>query len=138
MQLGQQHVTEQAVVAIPLLAAIQRHQQQVRPRQILEHSRGPAQLKHRVAQRPAHALQHRGPGQERPLPPGDPRQELRLYVLAHQPVIPAEGNRRPGQRATLPQVQRRQIQPDRPPLGAPVQFGHIILAQAQVHVLQQR
>jgi len=136
-QLGQQHVAEQVVVAVPLLSPVQRYQQQVRPPQVRQHRRGPALPEHRIAQRPAHALQHRGPGQERPLPPGDPRQELRLYVVTDEPVIAAERDRRPPGRAAFLDVQRRQIQAGRPPLGPPVQIGRLIVAYRHAGVAQQ-
>ena len=138
VQLGQQHVPEQVVVAVPLPPPVQRHQQQVRPLQVRQHRSRPGLPEHRIAQRPAHPLQHRGPGQERPLPAGDPPQELRLHVLAHQPVIPAEGDRRARQRAALPQVQRCQVQPGRPPLGPLMQRRHVLLTQGQASVAQQR
>jgi hypothetical protein len=72
----------------------------------------PGQFQYRLVQRPGHRLQHRGPGQEQPLPLRDPRQELGLHVLADQPVITTEGDRRRPERAALSQVQRRQVQPD--------------------------
>ena len=56
----------------------------------------------------------------------------------HQPVIPAEGNRRARQRTALLQVKSRQVQPGRPPLGPPVQPGHLILTQRQLRMTQQR
>ena len=56
----------------------------------------PGQVQHRLAQRPAHPVQHRGPGQEHPLLAGDPRQQFRLHVVAHKPVVAAEGDRGSG------------------------------------------
>ncbi len=126
------------MVAVPLLPPVQRYQQQVRPGQIRQGRPGPGQVEYGLAQRPGHPLKHRGPGQERPLPAGDPGQELRLHILAHQPVIPAEGDRRARQRAALPQVKSRQVQPGRPALGPPVQPGHLILGQRHLSVAQQR
>ena len=109
-QLGQQHVAEQLVVAVPLPVRVQRHQQQVRPRQIRQGRGGPGRVEHRLAQRPAHPLQHRGPGQEHPLPRGEPRQELRLEVLADQSVVAAERVRCACDRAALLKAERRQVQ----------------------------
>ena len=103
-QLRQQHVAEQVMVAEPLAPLVQRHQQQIGPGQILQRRRGPGPVQHRLAQRPAHPLQHRGPGQEHPLPPGDPGQELRLHILAHQPVATAGGDRRAAGRAAFPEA----------------------------------
>ena len=137
-QLRQEHVTEQVVVAVPLPPLVQRHQQQVGPGQIGQRRRGSGPVQHRLAQRPAHPLQHRGPGQEGPLPRGDPGQELRLHVLADEPVIPGDGDRRGPGRAAFPQAQRREIQPDRPSLGPPVQFRHLIGVQRHLRRAEQR
>jgi hypothetical protein len=125
-------------LSVPLSPPVERHEQQVRPGQLGQDRAGPGQLEHLLAQRPAYLLQHRGLGQEHPLPAGDPGQELRLHVLTHQPVIPAEGNRGPPDRAALPQVQRRQVQPGRPALGPLVQLGYLGIVQRHAGVAQQR
>jgi hypothetical protein len=65
------------------------------------------------------------------------RQDLRLQVLTHQLVAAAERDRRAPQRAALPQVQRREVQPGRPPLGPPIQVRHVIVAERHVGVAQQ-
>ena len=51
VQLRQEHVAEQVMVAVPLPPPVQRHQQQVRPLQIGQDSRGPAapRVPHRTA-----------------------------------------------------------------------------------------
>jgi hypothetical protein len=72
------------------------------------------------------------------VPCRDPGQELRLHVLADQPVIPAERDRRARQRAALPQAQRRQVQPGRPPLGPLMEHRHLIHAQRHASTAQQR
>jgi hypothetical protein len=105
------------MVAVPLAAPVQRHQQQVRPGQIRQRRGRAGLVQHRLAQRPAHLLQHRGPGQEHPVPLGDPLQELRLHVLANQPFRAAERDRRRPYRAAFPQIQRREVKPGRPPFG---------------------
>jgi len=137
-QFRHQHVTEQVVVAVPLSPPIQRHQEQVRPGQIGQRRASPFQVEYRLAQRSAHPLQHRGPGQERPLPLRDARQELLFHVLADQPVVPAERHRGPPDRASFPQVERRQVEPGRPALRPPVQFRHVGIADRDTRVAQQR
>jgi hypothetical protein len=54
-------------------------------------ARRPAQLEHRLAQRPGHALQHRGPGQEYPLP-GEirARNSDSMYWLTRLSSLPKE------------------------------------------------
>ena len=58
VQLGPQQLAEQVVIAVPLAAAVQRNQQQVRPLQALKSSVRPPGVQDRVAQRPGHAVQH--------------------------------------------------------------------------------
>ena len=137
VQFRQQHVPEQVVAAVPVSPPVQRHQQQVRPLQLRQGRHRTARAEHRIAQRAAQAPQHRGPGQERAVPAGDPRQELRLQVLAHQPVVAAERHRRIRKGPALLEVERRQVQPGRPPLGPPVQLRHLILTQAEIRIAQQ-
>ena len=52
LQLGQQQLPEQLVVAVPPVAAVHRHQELVRGGQRLQHLLGPADLEDRVAQGP--------------------------------------------------------------------------------------
>ena len=125
------------MVAVPLPPPVQRHQQHVRPGQLGQGGGGSGQVQRRLAQRSGHPVQDCGPGQELPLLAGDPRQQLRLHVLAHEPVGAAEGDRRVRQRAAFPQGQRRQVQPGRPPLGALVQGGQVFLAQRHLRGAQQ-
>ena len=72
------------------------------------------------------------------MPLRDLGQELGLDVLADQPVITAERARGCPERAALPQVQRRQVQPGRPPLGPAMQLRHLTGAQRQARIAQQR
>ena len=136
-QLGPEHVAEQVMVAVPLPAVIQRHQQQVRPGQLGQRCGGSGKVQRGFAQRAGHAVEHRGPGQELPLTGGDQRQQLRFDILAHELVIATERGRRARQRAALPHRQRRQVQPGRPPLGTPVQAGQVIVADLHLRVAQQ-
>ena len=126
------------MVAEPEAAPVQRHQQQVRPHQLGQLGRGAGLIEHRFAQRPAHPVEHRGPGQELPVPRRDPPEELRLHVLAHQPVIPAERVLRALDRAAFPQVERGQVQPGGPPFCPLVQRGHVVVAERDVSRAQQR
>jgi len=126
------------MVAVPLAAPVQRHQQQIRPGQTRQDRGRPGLVQHRLAQRPAHPLQHRGPGQEHPLLRRDPRQKLGLQVRADQLVLAGERRHRVGQRTPVPQRQRRQVQPGRPSLGPLVQLSHLLRAQADPRPTQQR
>ena len=55
--LREQHVAEQVVVAVPLSAPVQRHQQQVRPGQESASAAADPGGQHRLAQRPGHPFQ---------------------------------------------------------------------------------
>ena len=72
------------------------------------------------------------------MPRRDPPEELRLHVLAHQPVIPAERVLRALDRAAFPQVERGQVQPGGPPFCPLVQRGHVVVAERDVSRVQQR
>ena len=53
-------------------------------------------------------------------------------------VVPAEGDRGPLDQASLPEVERRQVQPGRPALGSPVQFRYVIGGERDACSAQQR
>jgi hypothetical protein len=96
-QPGQQHVTEQMVVAVPLPPPVQRHQQQVRPRQAVQHVGGAVLFEHRFTQRPEPGTELTGeasrPGRSRC--PGPAGCGARLLVAgrfrAGDPVQHGEG-----------------------------------------------
>ena len=60
-----QQLPEQAVVAVPLAAAVKRDHEQVPGFQLLEDSPGSLPIQDRVAEWPGHPVQHRGAGEER-------------------------------------------------------------------------
>ena len=63
-ELDPQHVGEQVVIAVLLTRGVQRHDEQVRPGELLEHRPGTRSFEHRIAARPVEVLQHGRPGQE--------------------------------------------------------------------------
>jgi hypothetical protein len=71
-QFGQEHVAEQVMVAVPVAAPVQRHQQQVGAGQLGQGRGGAGHLQDGFAQRPGHPFQDGGPGQEHPVPRRDP------------------------------------------------------------------
>ena len=64
LQAGAQQVGEQVVVAPPATDLIERHQEQAGPFRLLQPRLAAGAAGHRVAQRAAKALQHRGLHQE--------------------------------------------------------------------------
>ena len=53
-------------------------------------------------------------------------------------VVPAEGDRGPPDRASFSEAERRQVEPGRPSLGPAMQFRHVVIAERQASVAQQR
>jgi hypothetical protein len=60
-ELGLEHFTEQVVVAVPLLSPVKGDKQEVRPGQGRQPLGRAGDVQDLIAQRPAHALQHRRP-----------------------------------------------------------------------------
>ena len=137
LQLGPEQLPEQVVVAVPAVVPVQRHQQEVRPLQRLQHPARPAGVQDGVAQRPAQAVQYRRAGEERHQLRGEPGQQLLAEVVGHEAVVAGEGEPGVGLGAARLQGQRRQVQPDRPPLGAADQLGHLRPGRGDPGPLQQ-
>ena len=137
LELGPQQLAEQAVVAVPGTAAVQRDHQQVRVLQRLQDPARPLGVEDRVAQRPRHPLQHRGAGQEDHLLRRELGQQLRAQVVGDEPVVPGErGPAVPAGAAGLA-GQRGQVQPHRPPFGLIDQLRHVRVGQPDTGRLQQ-
>ena len=65
VQFVAQPFGEQRVIPVPVAPAIQGHQEQLDPLQLLQQRLRPARSGHRVTQRPGEALENRRPHQER-------------------------------------------------------------------------
>ncbi len=63
-ELGAQEVSKASVVAVPRALCVEPDDEQVRVGERLEPGRRANRLEHGVAERPAHPLEHRGPGEE--------------------------------------------------------------------------
>ena len=93
-----QEVSELVVVPVPLAPPIERDDEQVRPRDRLELARRSGGLEHRVAQRPAHPVEDRGPRQEADVARAQPREVLEVEVVGHESVVAANAAQRPALR----------------------------------------
>ena len=90
-QLGAQQIAEQVVVPVPLAVAVERHEEQVRALERVEHrSADRCDAEHGVAERPAHPVEHRRPSEERDVGCREVRQELGTEVVGEQPVVAGE------------------------------------------------
>ena len=63
-QLVLQQLAEEVVVAVPLAAVVERHEEEVGALQLGQHARRAGRAGHRVAQGTREPAQHRGPQQE--------------------------------------------------------------------------
>ena len=105
------------MVAVPLTAPVERDHQQVSGFHLFKDSRGSLFPQDRVAQWPAHPVQHRGAGEERRFGAGDPVQELRAQVITHIDVVTGKGEADVAVPAAGLDGQRGDIQPRWPAFG---------------------
>ena len=125
LQLGHQQIPEQVVVAIPLPATVEWHDEQVSALESLQERARSLRVERRVAQRTAHAVEDRGAGQERHVRARNPTEELGAQVVAHEPVISAERHADvTGARSRL-RGQRGKVQADRPTLRPADELAHV-------------
>ena len=129
LQAGAEQIGEQMVVAPPAAHLIQRHQEQARPLDVVQHRLATSPAGDRIAQLPRQTLQHRGLQQERTHLPGLAVEDLISQVVQHEAMAAAERRDKPGRIRVPPQRQRGQLQSRRPPLGAGRQRHHRSVGQ---------
>ena len=118
VELGLQHLLEQGVVPVLLVAPVERHQQHVRTRQALERLGRALALEDRVAQGPEEPVEQRGPGEEVELAGRQSLEERVAHVVGHEPVVAVELLERAVEVVLGAERQRRQVEPRGPALGA--------------------
>ena len=138
LQAGAEQIGEQMVVAPPAAHLIQRHQEQARLLDVVQHRLATGPAGDRITQLPRQPLQHRGLQQERTHLPRLAVQDLISQVVQHEAVAAAERRDKPGRIRMPPQRQRGQLQPRRPPLGAGRQRHHRGVGQDRPRRTQQR
>ena len=129
LQAGAEQTGEQMVVAPPAAHLVQRHQEQARPLDVVQHRLATSPAGDRVTQLPRQTLQHRGLQQERTHLPGLAVEDLISQVVQHEAMAAAERRDKPGRIRVPPQRQRGQLQSRRPPLGAGRQRHHRSVGQ---------
>jgi hypothetical protein len=137
-QLGLKQLMEQPVVAIPLAPAIERHQEQVGPVQRFQDPARTRSAHDRIAQRTAHALEHRGAREERHPAARDPGQQLGPQVVGHEAVVTIEGDPLRMAPAAGLEGEGGDVEADRPPLGALHQLGDVGLCQLDTGTVEQQ
>ncbi len=91
LELGLEHLPEEMVVAKPAAPMVECDDEQVLVLQLLEHLRRVGALEHRVAERAAHAVEHRRAKQELELGRPDASELLGPQVVRDEAVVAAEG-----------------------------------------------
>ena len=120
-QLGQEHLRDQAVIAVPLAVPVQRHDEQAASGGLGQPAGGAAAAEHVVAQRAAHLLERGGAQQE---PHGLRRlvgEQLVPEVVDDERVVAGQPAGRFDRVRRGPDRERGQVHPGRPALGAPEQ-----------------
>ena len=118
VQLAEQELSEQGVVAIPLAPTVERDHEQVRGLQAPKLGVPVAPLEERIAERGTESIQHRRTPQEALNVLGQSHERLAVEVVGHVPIVP--GDRRRLIRG-LVRDQRGEVQARGPTLGA---LGH--------------
>ena len=122
------------VVAKPVPAVIERDDEEVLGFQLFEHARRVVSPEDRVAQRPAHALEHGAPQHELELVGAHVRKLLGPQVVGDEPVVASERRER---RVASERRERRKIEPRGPALGALVQGFGLGLGQVDPRCAQE-
>ena len=110
----EQEVAEEVVVAVPLAAASSGTRKRFDALERLELARRILRLENRVAERPAHPVEHRGAAEEREPLRAQPVQVLGVEVRREEPVVAAQRDAGSSSRArSAGRIWRA------PPAGAP-------------------
>ena len=129
-QLGAEEIAEQVVEPVLLPHRVERHDEEVRPGELVEHLPRSAALEHRVARRAVEVLQHRDPGEELDDGFGKAVDQLVAQVLRNEAVIAREPGRRVVRVRELANGQRREVEAGGPAFGAPDQLVRNVVVQA--------
>ena len=132
-ELQAEQLGEQVVVAIPVAAVVERHQEQVGAFQLLQQPRRAVPLQDGVAQGARQALQDRGAQQERPDGVRLAGQHLRPQVVGDVAVVALEGGDEGARVRPAAERQPGQVEPGRPALGPFGQALHVAGGQPQSH-----
>ena len=115
VQLCEQELSEQSVVAIPLAPAIERDQEQVRGLEITKLRVRIRRLQESVAEWARELVEHRGAPQELL---GALRELFQRHAVEVVGNVAIVAGHRVHVRGALLRDQRGEVEPDRPPLGA--------------------
>ena len=132
-QLRQQQLAQQVVVAVPLAAPVERHDEEVAALQLFQQRARSRRVERGIAQRATHPLEHGGTRQERRLAFRQPIEQLGPEVVDHEAVVTAERPVGRGAWRTAAGSECREVQTGRPALGAGLQRMHVRRGELDTH-----
>jgi hypothetical protein len=138
LQLGQEQLPEQLVVAVPAVAAVHLDQRQLGIGQRRQHPVRPADAEDRVAQRPGQLVEHGRAGEEGHGRLREPVQQAGRRRGGRRVTVAGDRRPRGGPPALAGRRRGGQVQPHRPALGPLQQLGDLGLAGPDAGVLEQR
>jgi hypothetical protein len=124
-ELVAQQLAEQVVTAVPAPLGVERHEEQARPFEPVEHPRRPLSARDRVAERAGQPFQHRGAQQELAHLVGLAVQHLEAEVVDHRPVVAGERGDEVVRVLASPQGERSEAQSGCPALRALLEAGQV-------------
>ena len=123
LQVAAQHLGKQVVVAVPAPLVVEGDHKQVRPVERFQHRLAPLLTRHRIAERPAEALQDRGVQEKRLHRSRLPREHLFGEVVQHIAMSAGEGSQKRGDIGSALQRERGQLQSCNPAFRAALEGG---------------
>ena len=129
-KLADQELAEQRVVAVPLAAAVERHQEGIGCLEPAQHLLGITGAQHGIAERRRESIEHRGAAQESLLLLGHLRERLAVEVVGDIAVVARD---REGIATAVSDDRRREEQADRPALGAFDDLDGVVAVERHVN-----
>ena len=136
LELGQQHVAKEIVVAIPLAVVVERDHEHVRLLEGREHLRRVGPAEHGVAERPRHPIENRRASEELDLLRFQVRELLHAQVLGDEAVVAGELIR-PLRALRCLEREGGEIEPGRPALGPFVESVRLDVRHVHTRVREQ-
>ena len=131
LDLVAKHRREQRVVAIGI-AALERHEEQVGPLQLLQHRGGARRVEGRVAERSGEAFEYRGAEKESTPLGRNGLEHVVSEIVENASAVSGEGGNERAWVFVLEHEDQRQVEARHPALGAVVQPPGIVGAEPDV------
>ena len=138
LQLCPQQVAEEVVVPVPLPVPVEGDEQEVRVGERFQDRAGARTVEHRVAELPAHSIEHGCSRQEGDLGIREALEQFGAQIVRHQPVVARERNAGVLPRAAGLQGERREVKPNWPSFGAIEQRVDLGVGELHAGSIEQR